>query len=248
MRGHIGRVFAAGRRVYGAPRVRAELGREGRRHSRRRVARLMREMGLQARRGRRRVPRTTDSRHDLPVAPNLLDRHFVAEGPDTIWLADISYLPTDKGWLYLAAIEDMATREIVGWSMANHLRAGLCVDALVMALQRCRPEPGLIHHSDRGVQYAAEPCRHVLARHGIKPSMSRRGNGLDNAPMESFFASLKKEQIHHTRFRTRAEARAAVFEYVEVFYNRQRLHAALGYRTPAEARADVEGAAMLSAA
>ena len=248
LRGHIGRVFAAGRRVYGAPRVHAELRREGRRHSRRRVARLMREMGLSARRGRRRPPRTTDSRHDLPVAPNLLGRHFTAERPDTVWLADISYLPTDEGWLYLAAIEDLATREVVGWSMADHLRAGLCVDALVMALQRRRPEPGLIHHSDRGRQYAAEPYRKALKRHGIRQSMSRRGDCLDNAPMESFFASLKKEHVHHARFRTRAEARAAVFEYVEIFYNRRRLHSALGYRTPSEARASMEGITMLRAA
>jgi putative transposase len=132
--------------------------------------------------------------------------------------------------------------------MADHLRAGLCVDALVMALQRRRPEPGLVHHSDRGVQYAAEPYRHVLARHGIEQSMSRRGNCLDNAPMESFFASLKKEHVHHIHFRTRAEARAAVFEYVEIFYNRQRLHSALGYRTPAEARAGMEGIDMRAAA
>jgi len=248
LRGHIGHVFAAGRRVYGAPRVHAELRRRGRHHSRRRVARLMREMGLQARRGRRRPPRTTDSRHDLPVAPNLLDRRFAADRPDTVWLADISYLPTDEGWLYLAVVEDLATREVVGWSMADHLRAGLCIDALVMALQRRQPARGLIHHSDRGVQYAAEPYRRVLERHGIKQSMSRRGNCLDNAPMESFFASLKKEHVHHTRFRTRAEARAAVFEYVEVFYNRQRLHSALGYRTPAEARADMGRATMLVAA
>jgi putative transposase len=248
LRGHIDRIFAARRRVYGSPRVHAELRREGRHHSRRRVARLMREMGLQARRGRRRPPRTTDSRHDLPVAPNLLDRHFAAERPDTVWLADISYLPTNEGFLYLAAIEDLATREIVGWSMADHLRADLCTDALVMALQRRRPEPGLIHHSDRGVQYAAEPYRRVLERHGIKQSMSRRGNCLDNAPMESFFASLKTEHVHHVRFRTRAEAKAAVFDYVEVFYNRQRLHSALGYRTPAEARASMEGITMLRAA
>ena len=248
LRGHIGRIFAARRRVYGAPRVHAELRREGRRHSRRRVARLMREMGLQARRGRRRPPRTTDSRHVLPIAPNLLDRHFAAERPDTVWLADISYLPTDQGWLYLAVVEDLATREIVGWSMADHRRAGLCVDALVMALQRRRPEPGLIHHSDRGVQYAAEPYRRVLERHDIKQSMSRRGNCLDNAPMESFFASLKTEHVHHARFRTREEAKAAVFDYVEVFYNRQRLHSALGYRTPAEAHADMEGIGMLVAA
>ena len=246
LRGHIGRIFAARRRVYGSPR--AELRREGRRHSRRRVARLMREMGLAARRGRRPRPRTTDSRHDLPVAPNLLEQRFAAEWPDTVWLADLSYLPTGEGWLYLAAIKDMATRQIVGWSMADHLRAGLCVDALVMALQRYRPPEGLIHHSDRGVQYAAEPYRQVLERHGITQSMSRRGNCLDNAPMESFFASLKKEHVHHARFRTREEARAAVFDCIEVFYNRQRLHSALGYRTPFEARASMEGITMLKAA
>ena len=178
----------------------------------------MREMGLTARRGRRPRPRTTDSRHDLPVAPNLLEQRFAAEWPDTVWLADLSYLPTDEGWLYLAAIKDMATRQIVGWSMADHLRAGLCVDALVMALQRYRPPEGLIHHSDRGVQYAAEPYRQVLERHGITQSMSRRGNCLDNAPMESFFASLKKEHVHHARFRTREEARAAVFDYIETLW------------------------------
>jgi putative transposase len=248
LRGHIGRIFAARHRIYGAPRVHAELRREGRRHSRRRVARLMRVMGLAARRGRRRTPRTTDSRHDLPIAPNLLDRNFAADRPDTVWLADVSYIPSDEGWLCLAAVEDLATREIVGWSMADHLRAGLCLDALVMALQGCQPPRGLVHHSDRGVQYASGPYREALERHGIKQSMSRRGNCLDNAPMESFFASLKTERVHHTRFRTRAEAKAAVFEYVEIFYNRQRLHSALGYRTPAEARASMEGITMLKAA
>jgi putative transposase len=248
LRGHIGRVFAARRRVYGAPRVHAELRREGRRHSRRRVARLMRELGLTAHRGRRRTPRTTDSRHGHPVAPNLLGRRFAADRPDAVWLADISYVPAGDGWLYLATIEDMATREIVGWSMADHLRAGLCVDALVMALQRCRPPHGLIHHSDRGVQYASGPYREVLERHGIRQSMSRRGNCLDNAPMESFFASLKREQVHLTRFHTREEAKAAVFDYIEIFYNRQRLHSALGCRTPAEARASMGGITMLQAA
>jgi putative transposase len=177
LRGHIGRIFAARRRVYGSPRVHAELRREGRHHSRRRVARLMRAMGLQARRGRRRPPRTTDSRHDLPVAPNLLDRHFAAERPDTVWLADISYLPTDEGFLYLAAIEDLATREIVGWSMADHLRADLCTDALVMALQRRRPEPGLIHHSDRGVQggFKRSSQRVVCRRSGAMRQTPRPG-------------------------------------------------------------------------
>ena len=194
------------------------------------------------------TPRTTDSRHDLSVAPNLLDRNFTAEQPDAVWLADISYLPTDEGFLYLAAIEDLATREIVGWSMADHLRADLCTDALVMALQRCRPPRGLIHHSDRGVQYASGPYREVLERHGIRQSMSRRGNCLDNAPMESFFASLKREQVHLTRFRTREEAKAAVFDYIEIFYNRQRLHSALGHRTPAKVRASMEGITTLQAA
>ena len=142
LRGHIGRVFAARRRVYGSPRIHAELRREGRRHSRRRVERLMREMGLAVRRGRRRTPSTTNSRHDLPVAPNLLARNFTADRPDQVWLADISYIPTGEGFLYLAAIKDMATREIVGWSMADHLRAELCVDALVMAIQRHHPPRG----------------------------------------------------------------------------------------------------------
>ena len=247
LRGHIGRNFAAKRRVYGAPRIHAELHREGHRHARRRIEQLMRDMGLQASRGRRRTPKTTDSRHDLPIAPNLLARPFTAERPDAVWLADISYIPTGEGFVYLAAVEDMATRQIVGWSMADHLKAGLCIDALVMALERCQPGRGLIHHSDRGVQYASGPYRTVLERHGIQQSMSRRGNCLD-APMESFFASLKTERVHQAQFRTHAEAKAAVFEYIEVFYNRQRLHSALGYRTPAEARASMEKAIMRAAA
>jgi transposase InsO family protein len=142
LRGHIGRIFAAKRRVYGAPRLHAELRREGRRHARRRIEQLMRAMGLQAQRGRRRTPKTTDSRHNLPIAPNLLGRAFTAERPDAVWLVDISYILTGEGVLYLAALKHMATRQIVGWSMADHLKAGLCIDALVMALQRCRPPRG----------------------------------------------------------------------------------------------------------
>jgi transposase InsO family protein len=175
LRGHISRIFAARRRVYGSPRVHAELRRDGRRHSRRRVARLMREMGLSARRGRRRTPRTTDSRHDLPVAPNLLARNFTAEKPDQVWLADISYIPTGEGFLYLAAIKDMATRQIVGWSMADHLKAGLCVDALVMALQRHHPSPGLLHHSDRGVQLGFNrSSQHLCAPFAVPRQKLRR--------------------------------------------------------------------------
>ncbi len=248
LRGHIGRIFAARRRVYGAPRIHAELRREGHRHARRRIEQLMRDMGLQAQRGRRRTPRTTDSRHDLPGAPNLLTRPFTAERPDAVWLADISYIPTGEGFVSLAALKDMATRQIVGWSMADHLKAGLCIDALVMALQRCRPPWGLIHHSERGVQYASGPYRDVLERHGLQPSMSRRGTCLDNAPMESFFASLKTERVHQAPFLTRAEARDAVLDYIEVVYNRQRLHSALGYRTPAEARASMQEITMRAAA
>ncbi len=155
-----------------------------------------------------------------PVAPNRLERTFQATGPNQVWLADITCIPTDEGWLYLAAVKDMATREILGWSMADHLKTGLCVDALIMAIHRHRPPPGLIHHGDRGVQYAAEAYRTLLECHGIVQSMSRRGTCLDNAPMESFFAALKIEHVHHAHFRPRDEAKAALFDYIEVFYNR----------------------------
>jgi putative transposase len=227
-------IFAASRRTYGSPRVHADLRAQGVRVSRKRVERLMRASGLRVP-ARRRVPRTTDSRHDHPVAPNLLGRCFVAAQPDAVWLADISYVPTGEGWLYLAAVRDLATREIVGWSMADHLRAGLACDALLMALQRRRPPRGLIHHSDRGVQYASGPYQAILARHGLRCSMSRKGNCLDNAPMESFFGTLKNELVHRTTFPTREAARRAIFEYVEAFYNRRRRHSALGFLTPAQA-------------
>jgi putative transposase len=230
----IAAIVARSRGTYGSPRVQAELRAEGVRIGRKRVARLMREAGLTAAR-RCRVPRTTDSRHDHPVAPNLLGRRFAAERPDTVWLADISYIPTGEGWLYLAAIKDLATREIVGWSMADHLREELARDALLMAICRRQPPPGLIHHSDRGVQYASGPYRATLARHGIVPSMSRKGDCLDNAPMESFFGSLKTELVHRTSFPTREAARRALFEYVEAFYNRRRRHSGLGFLTPAQA-------------
>jgi putative transposase len=178
LRGHISRIFAAKRRVYGAPRVHAELRREGHRHARRRIEQLMRDMGLQASRGRRRKPETTNSRHDLPLAPNRLGRSFVAERPDTVWLADISYIATDEGFLYLAAIKDLATREIVGWSMADHLKSGLCTDALVMALQRYRPPRGLIHHSDRGMQGGFRRS----SQHGLFRSIV----GSDQTPRQVF--------------------------------------------------------------
>jgi transposase InsO family protein len=242
LRARVGAIFAASRGTYGSPRVHAELRARGVRVGRKRVARLMREAGLSAT-VRRRAPRTTNSRHGLPVAPNLLGRRFAAERPDTVWLADISYLPTGEGWLYLAAIKDMATREIVGWSMADHLRADLACDALLMAIRRRQPPRGLIQHSDRGAQYASEPYQAILARHGLRCSMSRRGNCLDNAPMESFFGSLKTELVHRATFPTREAARRAIFEYVEGFYNRRRRHSGVGFLTPAQAYAQMARAA-----
>jgi len=239
----IAAIFAASRRTYGSPRVHAELRAQGVRVGRKRVERLMRAAGLAVPVSRRRVPRTTDSRHGLPVAPNLLGRRFAADRPDAVWLADISYLPTGEGWLYLAAVRDLATREIVGWSMADHLGADLACDALLMAIRRRRPPRGLLHHSDRGSQYASEPYQAILARHGFRCSMSRRGNCLDNAPMESFFGSLKTELVHRTAFPTRAAARRAIFEYVECFYNRRRRHSGVGFLTPAQAYAQMARAA-----
>ncbi len=216
---------------YGSPRVHAELRGRGCRHGRKRVARLMREMGLSARR-RRRFTRTTDSAHPFPLAPNLLQRNFTAMAPDRVWLADITYIWTEEGWLYLAVVLDLFTRRVVGWAMADHLGHELALTALDMAIQRCRPACGLLHHSDRGVQYAAHAYRQTLKQNGILASMSRKGDCWDNAPMESFFASLKGELIERHTYRTRADARADVFAYIEGWYNRRRIHSAIGYKTP----------------
>lgn len=232
-------IFEASRQRYGAPRVHADLQARGRRISKRTVAKLMKQNGIRPPRGKRRVPITTDSRHAHAVAPNLLDRNFEIAVPDTVWLADISYIPTDEGWLYLAAVKDLATMEIVGWSMSDRLKSTMCEDALKMAIRNRRPPRGLIHHSDRGVQYACGDYRKLLKANGITASMSRKGNCLDNAPMESFFGALKTELVHRTRFRTQREAKAVLFEYIEVFYNRQRRHSSVGYRTPAQARVDM---------
>ncbi len=231
----IAAVLAASRRTCGSPRVHAELRARGVRVGRKRVERLTRAAGLAVPVSRRRVPRTTDSRHGLPVAPNLLGRRFAADRPDAVRLADISYVPAGEGWLYLAAVRDLATREIVGWSMADHLGADLACDALLMAIRRRRPPRGLTHHSDRGAQYASGPYQAILARHGFRCSMGRRGNRLDNAPMESFFGSLKNELVHRTRLPTREAARRAIFEYVECLYNRRRRHSGVGFLTPARA-------------
>ena len=220
---------------YGSPRVHATLRRHGRRVGRSRVERLMRRAGLRGLAALPRRARTTNSRHGYPIAPNRLARTFEAAAPNQVWLADLTYIPTGEGWLYLAAILDLHTRKIVGWSMRQTLHTEIALDALNMAVERQRPAPGLIHHSDRGIQYAAEAYRSALARSGITPSMSRKGDCWDNAPMESFFHTLKTERVHHRVYATRDQARRDLFGYIEGFYNPHRLHSALGYISPAEA-------------
>jgi putative transposase len=219
---------------YGSPRVHALLRSQGRGISRGRIERLMRRHGIRAIMAPPRRARTTDSRHALPIAPNLLARDFAAAAPNRIWLADITYVPTGEGWLYLAAIMDLFSRKIVGWAMRDHLRTELASSALAMALQRQRPAVGLIHHSDRGVQYASHDYRVALAAAGMTASMSRKADCFDNAPMESFFHTLKTELVHHRQYATRAEAQRDIFAFVEGFYNRTRLHSAIGYISPIE--------------
>ncbi|MEM6356709.1 MAG: IS3 family transposase [Pseudomonadota bacterium] len=236
-------IFEISKRRYGAPRIHAELRYRGHRLSKRTVAKLMKQNGIRPPRRRRKVPITTDSRHSDAIAPNLLERNFEAAAPDAIWLADISYIPTDEGWLYLAAVEDLATMEIVGWSMSERLKSTLCENALKMAIRNRRPSRGLIHHSDRGVQYACGDYRKLLALHGITALMTRKGNCLDNAPMESFFGSLKTELVHRTRFQSRADAKRELFEYNEILYNRPRRRSSIGFRTPVQARMVMERAA-----
>ena len=219
---------------YGSPRIHAELVARGHDCCVNTVAKLMRDHGIAAKTARKFRCTTTDSNHDLPVADNLLDRQFNPSGANETWLADITYIPTREGWLYLAAVEDLYSRRVVGWSLADHMESRLVVDALELAVQRRLPDEGLLAHSDRGSQYASEHYQRLLGKHGITCSMSRRADCWDNAPMESFFASLKKELVHGADFVTKAEARAAIVEYIEVFYNNQRRHSSLGYVSPAE--------------
>jgi putative transposase len=218
---------------YGSPRLHAELVARGQSCCENTVAQLMRTHGIAAKTVRK-FRATTDSNHDRPVAANVLDRQFEPAAANQAWTADITYIPTREGWLYLAAVEDLDSRQIVGWAMAERIDSRLVVDALAMAVHRRCPGAGLVAHSDRGSQYASDHYQRLLAKEGITCSMSRRGNCWDNAPMESFFASLKKELVHHEDYQTRAEARTSVFEYIEVFYNRVRRHSALGYKSPTE--------------
>jgi transposase InsO family protein len=218
---------------YGSPRMTAELKARDYECSENTVAELMREHGIRAKSPKRFV-RTTDSKHRLPVAANVLDRDFDPEGPNERWCADITYIPTREGWLYLAAVEDLFSRMVVGWSMDRSMESRLVVDALEMAIRRRRPEAGLLAHSDRGSQYASEHYQRVLRGEGIVCSMSEAGQCWDNAPMESFFGRLKCELEPGQTFATRDQARAAIFEYLEVFCNRVRRHSSLGFLSPEE--------------
>jgi len=229
----IAAIHAESRQRYGCPRIHAELVARGHRTSRKRVARLMRARGVAARR-RRRFQVTTQSRHPHPIAPNVLARQFERAAPDQAWVTDITYIPTGEGWLYLAVILDVCSRFAVGWAMSARITDDLTLDALGMALARRRPPQGLLHHSDRGSQYASGDYRQALAQHGIVCSMSRRGDCWDNAVAESFFATLKVELVHDATWETRATARTELFDYIERFYNGQRRHSALGYLSPRE--------------
>jgi transposase InsO family protein len=239
---HIAAIHEESRRTYGSPRVHAELRFRGRAVGLHRVERLMRAAGIRARRKRRFV-RTTTPDASLPVAPNVLDRDFQAHLPNRVWSTDITYLPTREGWLYLAVVEDLFSRRIVGWATATSLERALPLEALGMALALRVPAAGLLHHSDRGSQYASFDYQKVLELHGIRCSMSRRGNCLDNAPVESFFGTLKNEHVHQCDFESVAAARAGVIDYIENFYNSRRRHSALGYRTPMEYEAETRRAA-----
>ena len=224
--------YEQSRRTYGSPRVYQELKAQGQSVCENTVARLMKQEGIRSIVRRRFRIRTTDSAHRHPISPNRLDRCFQWPLPNQAWCADITYISTGEGWLYLSAVIDLCSRKIVGWSMTDHMKTELCTDALKMALSRRRAGRGLLHHSDRGVQYASGDYRQMLADAGIECSMSGRGDCWDNAVMESFFKTLKTELVYHCQFATRQEAMRRIFEYIEVFYNRRRRHSSLGYQSP----------------
>jgi transposase InsO family protein len=226
-------IYQQHRRLYGSPRIHAELKKRGWQCSRKRVARLMRQAHLTSVRQRQRRLQTTDSKHPYPVAANILNRQFEAQRPNQKWVADITYIPTQNGWLYLAAVLDLFSRRIVGWAMSARCDATLVQNALGMALSQRQPQPDLLHHSHRGSQYAAHDYQRLLAQHHISVSMSRTANCYDNAVMESFFRTLKAECVTLHAFQSRSHARSVIFEFLEVYYNRHRLHSTLGYCTPA---------------
>ena len=226
-------VFEESNETYGSPRVYWKLKRQGVKCSKNRIARLMRLRGLKAKQTRR-FKSTTKRNRSHPVAPNLLQRNFATKKPNEKWLTDITYISTWEGWLYLATVLDLYSRRIVGWAMSERMTDKLTLTALRMALQRRQPDRGLIHHSDQGSQYTSDAYQALLADHDIQVSMNGAGTWYDNAPMESFFGTLKSECVHHVIYRTRDEARADLFSYIEVFYNRRRLHSSLDYLSPEE--------------
>lgn len=234
LRLHVRASHRRSRGRYGSPRVYQDLKAQGEETSEKRVARLMREEGLRGKQ-RRKHRTTTNSRHAHAVAENVLNRQFEpeqVEGPNRVWVSDLTYVPTQEGWLYLAIVLDLAARVVVGWSMSDSMESSVVLNALQMALESRRPRPGLLHHSDRGVQYACEDHRALLAAHGITASMSRKGNCWDNAVAESFFATLERELIDDADWETHEQAKRDIFEFIEIWYNRQRLHSTLGYMTP----------------
>jgi len=224
-------VFQKGRKKYGTRRIKSKLADQGLRVSRRRIGRLMQKAGLFCQ-TKKRFKITTDSKHNKPIAPNLLNREFTVSKPDCYYVGDITYIATQEGWLYLAVVIDLFSRQIVGWSMDKRMKAKLVNDALLMAIWKRKPADGLVWHSDRGSQYASDSHREILSDHKIKQSMSRKGNCWDNAVSESFFHTLKTELTYHCQFQTREEAKQVIFEYIEVFYNRERIHSANNYMSP----------------
>ncbi len=238
--GKIRQAYDDSRGTYGSPRVTVELKASGVEVCRNTVARYMRAADVRVLTRRAFVPRTTDSDHEHPIAPNLLDRNFTAPAPNQKWASDLTYIWTDEGWLYLSVLLDLCSRRVIGWSMNQNLKADGVIDTLSMALKRRKPDDRrLLHHSDRGVQYACETYRAMLDDRRITRSMSRSGNCYDNAVVESFFATLKIELVHRLRYRTRAEARASVFEWIECWYNRRRRHSSLEYLSPEQFEAQL---------
>jgi len=225
--------YARNRGVYGSPRITEDLRDQGHVCNEKRVARLMRVHGIRAKTVRK-FKVTTDSKHNLPVAPNLLNRQFTVGRPNAVWVSDITYIWTSEGWLYLAGIVDLYSRQVVGWAMSSRIDSQLTLSALRQAIARRHPNRGVLHHSDQGKQYAADDYRDLLINHGMVASMSRTGDCWDNAVMESFFGTLKTEMVYFEKFSSREEAATKIFEYIEVFYNRQRRHSTLGQISPVE--------------
>lgn len=226
-------VFNEGRQKYGTRKIKARLSQRGTVISRRRIARLMQASGLEVKQ-KRKYKVTTDSKHNLPISSNLLNREFNVNKENIAWTGDITYIPTKKGWLYLATVIDLYSRKIVGWSMSSNMKASLVNDAITMAIWARKPNKGIIWHTDRGSQYCSKSHRSILQDHGIQQSMSRKGDCWDNATSESFFSIIKRELVVLHDFADQNEARDAIFEYIEVFYNRVRAHSTIGYLAPAE--------------